>query len=180
MFHPAAPLQLEDFCPARVWGLGQRGEYNCMGWLGCPHDNRLTYVATACLAGSSGPRQPQLQACCASAVAGNLSMPSSLFTHTLCPCRRPLWELICAGPGPWSPKRNHAMPPAFKAAARALLLTAHRSAASSACVVEGGTRTRRAARQHAAAALGALPPALLQHVLRLAAAPVTAWVALGE
>ena len=60
------------------------------------------------------------------------------------------------------------MPPVFKAAARTLLLAAHRGAG-------GG-----AARQPALQALGALPPAVLLDVLRLAAAPLTAWVALGE
>lgn len=71
------------------------------------------------------------------------------------------------------------MPPAFKAAARTLLLAAHRGAGSSSTA--GGARTRRSApRQQATQALGALPPAVLQHVLGLAAAPVTAWVALGE
>ena len=66
------------------------------------------------------------------------------------------------------------MPPAFKAAARTLLLAAHRSAASAAGV---GAPTPK---QCATSALGALPPAALLHVLRLAAALVSAWVALGE
>ena len=166
-------LQHRNFCPARVWGLGEAARFECLYLFGAPSDGRLTCVAAvAGLAAvalgvhfrqGAGGRQ-----------AGTAEQPAQL-----CPCCRPLWELICAGPGPWSPLRHSSMPPAFKAAARALLLAAHRGGSSRG--TEGGAITHNtAAHQHAAAALGALPPALLQHVLRLAAAPVTAWVALGE
>lgn len=69
------------------------------------------------------------------------------------------------------------MPPAFKAAARTLLLAAHHSSGASAG--GGGTLTRRAAAwRHAVQALGALPPAVLLHVLRLAASPASEWLPL--
>lgn len=76
--------------------------------------------------------------------------------------RRWLWK--AAQREPWSPATHASFPPAFRAAARALLLVAQRGGSSAPTPASA-----------AAAGLASLPTGGLQHVLRLAAYPLAAW-----
>ena len=80
---------------------------------------------------------------------------------------------------PWTPASHGRFPPAFRAAAKALLLVAHRGAAVAAAEQEAGVQQAAAAelpdQPMDAALLAQLPEDALLHIIRQAAYPLSAW-----
>lgn len=73
---------------------------------------------------------------------------------------------------PWTPQLHPAFPEPFRRAARALLLAAHRHSAPAAAAAGRGDAPL-------GCHLAVLPNDALQHVIRLAAYPLSAWAAGG-
>lgn len=95
--------------------------------------------------------------------------------------------LFVARGGGWSPVTHHHWPERFRVMARAFLLTAHATVASRGAVEGAVTRSLARGRPPGAAAaggvnrpagscLGDLPPAVLLHILCLAATPLSSWL----
>ena len=81
----------------------------------------------------------------------------------------PRWLWLAAQQTAWSTANHHCFLPRFKRAARAFLLACHRHASGRGAVVN----SRAAGTAHKQ--LGALPPDVVQHILGLAAHPLSAW-----
>lgn len=93
------------------------------------------------------------------------------------------WLWLAFSGKPWAPQDHWCYPPAFQAAARALLLAHQRAAGCSsqpAAVVapaaEAGEEGCEAGAGAAAAGLGSLPGEVVLHVLGLASRPLSAWL----
>lgn len=113
---------------------------------------------------------PRPDSSCHALRAGNASVvafESVPFLH--CPGAVPRSVLHIARGSVWSPATHHLWPPAFKAAARALLLALARDVGDAGS--EGGDDGSAAG-----ANLACLPAPLLLRVLQLAAAPMSTWV----
>lgn len=130
-----------------------------------------------------------LSMCCASVTSGQLwaaegdsqgagqaaSASKSAAWHSTSPATLlslpalPRWLWLAAQQTAWSTANHHCFLPRFKRAARALLLACHRHASGRGAVVS--SRTAGTAHKQ----LGALPPDVVQHILGLAAHPLSAW-----
>jgi hypothetical protein len=94
-------------------------------------------------------------------------MPCPPVPLHLTPTCRYLWMAACQAP--WNPACHGRFPPAFQAAAQALMMSAHRLGSCAAGRSEEGAAT-------GPSTLGCLPDHILLEVVRLAAYPLSAWV----
>jgi len=90
------------------------------------------------------------------------------------PCRL----LFVAKGGTWSPSTHHLWPDAFKAAVRALLLAAG-SGNTHASAGIGGIRLADQEQHCQPAAITSLPAGIVISIIRLEAAPMSAWDSCG-
>ena len=163
------------------------GAGSCAGWLAGWLALHPWYTGVApacagwCLRAESG--------CGAADPDGEVALLQTILPSPTPPLLRSV--LFVARGGGWSPATHHHWPEHFRAMARAFLLTAHATAASRGAVHGAVTRSHARRRPLAVApdaaatggmttpassCLGDLPPAVLLHILRLAATPLSSWL----